>query len=406
MRWLLLLTLTCLCFGDSKDGAPNLSLQEGALSVVLEEDDAVRRSFLELRNEQDAMEIVANVTRVVKRYCSLRRYQRALGLIEAVKPPALPPPFYAFKMAYHEAKTLSCYGDVNRAVYVLHLARDNLLKYLGNLDREKLSNYFDVWEAVYGFTSQLVTWYASTGGYEAGDSLSSWMVSHGPYRSKIQLPEHFIPELPLNPWPSFGDLYGFEDVKTAILAALNEVRAEFWSDEVQSELDYTYDTDCVLALDENKDASEQYWKKLQYGNLECSISVEEEGRAEGVEEGRGEAEGEGGEVDDSAEASAVCRLHNEISKKHHVHRISYNKISPWAKSKGHFGESNAYLNVLAGFGDTACLKVTTGRSEGMLKEGDGELLLFDDSFFTMVENLCDTDVSFLRIDVQHPQFFV
>ena len=44
-----------------------------------------------------------------------------------------------------------------------------MLKYLGNLERDKLGQYFDVWEAVYGFTSQLITWYAGTGGYEAGD---------------------------------------------------------------------------------------------------------------------------------------------------------------------------------------------------------------------------------------------
>ena len=159
---LLLLLLVAVCLGD-------LSAEKSALNSVLKEDDAVRLSFLELRTEKDATEIVANVTRVVKKYSSLRRYQRALGLIEAVKPPALPPPFYAFKVAFHEAKALSCYGDVNQAVYVLHLARDNLLKYLGNLERGMLGQYFDVWEAIFGFTSQLITWYAATGGYEAGD---------------------------------------------------------------------------------------------------------------------------------------------------------------------------------------------------------------------------------------------
>lgn len=230
------------------------------------------------------------------------------------------------------------------------------------------------------------------------------MVIHGPYRSKIQLPRHFIPELPLNPWPTFDELYGFDDVRRAALAGLGDVKAEFWSEEVQGELDYTHDTECILAFDDAKEVEEQYWKRIEAECPAMTAKVGEEdkgGDGEGLEGERGE--GEGAE-EEGMSMSAICNLHNEISKKHHVHRISYNKISPRGRTKGHFGESNTFLNVLASLGAAGCLKVTVGKSEAVLKED--ELMLFDDSFFTMIENLCDIDATFLRIDVRHPQLIL
>ena len=224
------------------------------------------------------------------------------------------------------------------------------------------------------------------------------MVIHGPYRSKIQLPRHYIPELPLNPWPTFDDLYGFEDVRRAVLAGLDGAKADFWSEEVQGELDYTHDTDCVLAFDETKEVEAQYWKRIE---PECPVLLKGGEDVEGEGE---EREGEGEGSSEGLSSSAICKLHNEISKKHHVHRISYNKISPRGKTKGHFGESNTHLNVLASLGGAGCLKVTVGKSEAVLTDDD--LMLFDDSFFTMIENLCDVDVTFLRIDVRHPQLIL
>jgi hypothetical protein len=202
---------------------------QSALDNAIEFDEKVRESFLDLRNEKDAVNIVGNVSLVVKKYCSLRRYQRALGHLAVVKD-ALPPPYYAYKIAILESKVLSCYADYNEAVFIMHTARDNLLKYLGNLPRTERRVYFDVWEGIYGFTSQLITWYANTGGLESVDRLSHWMVENGPYRTKFQLPITYVPELPMNPWPKDAP---FDEVQGIVASGLKILREDWATETVQ-----------------------------------------------------------------------------------------------------------------------------------------------------------------------------
>ena len=126
----------------------------------------------------------------------------------------------------------------------MHTARDNLLKYLGNLPRTERRVYFDVWEGIYGFTSQLITWYANTGGLESVDRLSHWMVENGPYRTKFQLPITYIPELPMNPWPKDAP---FDEVQGIVANGLKLLR-EDWATETVQEVRVCEEA-CVLDID-------------------------------------------------------------------------------------------------------------------------------------------------------------
>ncbi|GMH90727.1 hypothetical protein TL16_g11852 [Triparma laevis f. inornata] len=364
MRILILLTLLL----------QSLSIPEKlALSNAIDLDSTVRSSFLDLRNEDDAINIVSNVTQVVKTYSSLRRYQRALGHLSVVKQ-ALPPPYYAYKIAGLESKVLSCFSDYNEAVFVLHNARDNLLKYLGKLGREELGEYFDVWEGIYGFTSQLITWYANTGGLESVDRLSHWMVENGPYRTKFQLPIQYIPELPMNPWPRDAP---FDEVQGIVERGLGIFREEWKTETVQEELSYSHDPDCLLGIIPDIDLSLQYFKTIDVitdeNKIHCNIPPPQIII---------EVDADGNEVEttlEPPEISPICRILNEINDLHRVKKMTYNTISSYGKTLGHFGESNALID-------------------------NDEIILFDDSFWTILENVCDSPVSFIRIDVHHPQF--
>ena len=78
---------------------------QSALDNAIEFDEKVRESFLDLRNEKDAVNIVGNVSLVVKKYCSLRRYQRALGHLAVVRD-AVPPPLLRLQDRYFRIKGL------------------------------------------------------------------------------------------------------------------------------------------------------------------------------------------------------------------------------------------------------------------------------------------------------------
>ena len=69
------------------------------LDGIIVKDDETRSRFGTLKEEREANDIVGSIKDVVDQYSRIRRYQRALALVEVSKPPALPPPFYAFQLA-------------------------------------------------------------------------------------------------------------------------------------------------------------------------------------------------------------------------------------------------------------------------------------------------------------------
>ena len=70
-----------------------------------------------------------------------------------------------------------CVGDANHALRVLHGARDNLLKYLGKMEKSELERHGDVVEEVFAMTGRLVEWYKQEGAEEgAGERVEGDIV--------------------------------------------------------------------------------------------------------------------------------------------------------------------------------------------------------------------------------------
>ena len=395
--YLLLIPLLSLAIVDEAN-------EKAVLDSIIADDDRTRERFKELKDEVEGHAIASDILSIVDRYAKLRRFQRALAVVEVAKPPVLPPPFYAFKLAMAEAKLLSCYQDFDKAIYILHLARDNLLKFLGPMSKDELANYMDVWRTVYAFTSKLITWYSRTGRDGEGvRGLMAWMIENGPYRSKSQLPEEYFPELPMEPWPTFEDWegLGLVAVRDKVLRELPRLREEFKSEGMQNEMSISHDADCLL----DNVKGEGYMKKVAFNADVCkqtsALADQFEGAAESERgEGEEEEEAEGGDAFSDPSKSEACNLMRSVLRGYKVHELSYNQMSGRAQSIGHFGRSNAIWNIIVPLDDSPCLKVVVHKSEAL----GGDIILFDDSFWTSYENVCDAPVSYVRLDLQHPQF--
>jgi hypothetical protein len=277
---------------------------------------------------------------------------------------------------------LVCYKDFNEGILVLHRARDELLKYLGKLDKSTLSTMSDVWASVFSHTSTLISWYRYTEGAIGAEMLVDWMLENGPYRSKFQLPHHYIPELPLNPWPTFQqfDDFKLDEVRRHITSKLPELINEFYDAPVQDALPLHHNTDCTLEFNEKIDVAAQFYHTLMMS-------------------------------DSSPPTPKLDQLQRMIEHSgFKIHRIGYSALSSRASTMPKYGESNTILNVLSALpasseATDACLAVTCHYKE-VRSLAARRVVLHDDSFFTSMSNECDSTLGFLFVDIVHPQFRV
>ncbi|GMH66848.1 hypothetical protein TrRE_jg13608, partial [Triparma retinervis] len=363
--------------------------EDGALDRIITRDDETRARFGSMKEEREAREIVGDLKDIVDEYSSMRRYQRALALVEVAKPPTLPPPFYAFMLAEVEARLLSCYQDFNEAVYILHFARDNLLKYLGMMEKSELARHMDVWEAVFAITSKLISWYAHTSSPtgEGVTFLIDWMVESGPYRSKMQLPAYFQPELPMNPWPEWDEWegLGMGRVRATLLRFQEEMKAEMVGDgEVAKQLEAGFhDTECLVDMTGGVGVGGgAEYKRIIYREEDCRVEEVggggegEERVGEGVEEGMEEGGEEGGEEEKFEEEEppvhplSICNAYNDIKEGYSITALSYNTLSKGAKTMGHFGTTNRDWQAIIPISNPGCLKIVVHRSEARPQQGE------------------------------------
>ena len=389
LLFLLLLNLTgpavrfAFCAQESPSSHPSHELY---LSTLLSLDDSVRASFSTLSSASSADSAVSSVLSLVDSYASIRRYQRALGLLSVSRPPVVSNLVYAWRLAPLEAQMLLCYDDVDGALVVLHQARDLLLKFLGALKKEDLPSYFDVWTDVFGMTSKLIVWYHNNSNFNAVSALSLWMQTNGMYMGQYQLPALYVRELPiLGPWPSWSD-FSFLDLKSS-KTLLRSYRRDL-SQELERAKSAPPDarapalrdeTGCLVqrALPEDVDS---YWRHVERRGKDCRAVVEGGGGG-----GGGGGDGEEGECDDGddggerrgrssgpnssgqycargvgAVGSVLCSLVRDFEKSYTlVHRISLNTVSGLTSIRPHFGESNVYLTMIMGLDEGG-----GGRGEG------------------------------------------
>jgi len=363
------------------------------------------------------------VKKASSKYLQLRRQGRALALVTAGKAD-LPGPFYAFHLASAEALSHSCLSDLNSALLVLHSSRDELLGYLGTRSRTQLEGMRDVWEEAYSHTSRLVGWYRHAEAAAGAEMLVDWMVENGPYRSRFQLPRKFVRELPMNPWPSFGDFefVRFDSVRAVLVGSKGALEAEVHGEKVRELLPISHDAECNLEIEGERDVREQVHATIE--------RKERKGT-----EGEGEEE-EGGEEEDRRESAteALGELKRRIERLgFKVHRLGYSTLSPRASTLSYYGESNLYLNLAmalpggggGGGGDedggdensgdedalasqrkSGCLAVTCHYQEVRSLPEKRPVVLYDDSFFTRVSNECDEALAFVWLEIYHPQFSV
>jgi len=233
------------------------------LNKVTALDDVARVALSQITSEATAHLSVQHVRTVTAHYAHQRYYNRALKLLSVTKD-VLPDTFYDAKLAEIEATMHYCVEDVNHALKILHEARDNLLKYLGGLDKKELQNHFDVLEIVHSMTGKLVSWYRQAGAVEGADALAAWMVETSSYRNGNQLPQKFVRELtPLGPFPELGNFHGhFEELSFLIdtIQDFNLGGQGFTSCENDSFDKFGHDIDCLVEKKNN--ISSHYFKEL------------------------------------------------------------------------------------------------------------------------------------------------
>jgi hypothetical protein len=216
----------------------------------------------------------------------------------------------------------------------------------------------------------------------------------------MQLPAYFQPELPMNPWPEWEEWegLGMGRVRSTLLRFRKALKAELVNEggEVANQFESgLHDTECLVDMVDGIGAGVEY-KRAIYREDDCRVEVVGEGEEEEQVEGE-EAE------EDPMHPLSICNAFNDIKEEYSIIALSYNTLSKGAKTMGHFGNTNRDWQAIIPLHNAGCLKIIVHRNEAIPRED--EVSLFDDSFWTVYENICkDKLVGFIKADIQHPQF--